>query len=305
MKRVLLTGATGFIGRHALEPLVRRGYEIHAASRTPPGPVRDGITWHQADLLEQARLSDFVRSVAPTHLLHFAWVATPGEYWSSPENLRWVRASLQLIEEFAAAGGSRAVLAGTCAEYDWRYGFCSEGITPLLPRELYGICKHALHTISGAFALRTGVSAAWGRIFFLYGPHEHPARLVSSVIRSMVLGEPALCTPGNQIRDILHVADIADAFVALLDSDTIGPVNIGSGVPVRLKDVVTEIGAQTGRSDLVRFGAIMPHRDEPPLLLADVRRLRNEVGWTAARTLTDGLRDTIAWWTTQLRPGPP
>lgn len=187
-------------------------------------------------------------------------------------------------------------MAGTCAEYDWQYGYCSEQITPLSPATTYGTCKHSLQNMLDAFASQTGISAAWGRIFFVYGPYEPPERLVPAVIRSLLQSQPARCSHGKQIRDFLYVRDVADAFVALLDSPATGSVNIGSGNPVTLKDIIENIAAQLERPDLIRLGAIPPAASDPPLLVADVSRLTDEVGWQPRFSLDAGLAETINWW---------
>lgn len=301
MKRVLVTGGTGFIGRQSIEPLVRLGYEVHAAVRRPPaqGPAT-GVMWHEADLLDPQVAMSLMKAVRPSHLLHLAWYAEHGKFWAAPVNVEWVEATLRLVRTFAAAGGTRAVLAGTCAEYDVATGFCSEAVTPLRPHSLYGAGKLAVERVIAAASEGLAVSYAWGRVFFLYGPHEHPNRLVSSVIRSLLQGEPAMCSHGRQLRDFLHVADVASAFVHLLDSEVEGPVNIGSGVPHFIGTVSEHLGAMTGRSDLLRMGAVGVAPDEPPLILADVRRLTNEVGWRPHWTLDTGLRATLEWWQEEL-----
>jgi nucleoside-diphosphate-sugar epimerase len=296
MKRVLLTGGTGFIGRHAIAPLLERGYEVHAVQWPPEIDTSDAVRWHRADLLDPNVPEELISRIEPTHLLHFAWYATPGAYWTSPENLRWVEASLRLVRAFTNAGGQRAVFAGTCAEYDWAHGFCSEGVTPLRPATLYGVSKHALGELVASFAAQSGLSTAWGRVFFVFGPHEHSDRLVPSVVRAFLRGEPAPTTEGRQIRDFLHVADVAAAFSSLLDSSVTGAVNVGSGEPHSVLDVVTAAAAATGRPELLRPGAIPTPPTEPPLLLADVRRLRDEVGWTPSLSLEAGLVATVEWW---------
>ena len=300
MKRVLLTGATGFIGRHCLPLLVARDYEVHAVSSKQPEDASPGVEWHHADLLDSRQSSELVARVRPTHLLHFAWFATPGKYWTALENLRWVQASLGLLREFGLRRGGRVVMAGSCAEYDWNYGYCSEQTTPLRPSTLYGTCKHSLQLMLDAYATQTGISAAWGRIFFLYGPHEYPGRLVASVIRSVLQGESARCSHGNQIRDFLYVQDAAEAFVALLESDVAGPVNIASGRPVALKDIVYKIANLLNAQDLIQLGTVPAPPNEPQLLVADVRRLTCEVGWSPKYDLPAGLGHTIAWWQQQL-----
>lgn len=296
--KVLVTGATGFIGRQCIEPLQAKGYEVHAVS-SKPHVENKAVNWHKIDLLDAGQCDDLVFRIQPTHLLHFAWYAVPGEYRTSVENLRWVQASLELMRAFAASGGKRLVMAGTCAEYAWRFDRYSEASTPLVPATLYGACKHATQMMLASWSKQSGVSSAWGRIFSLYGPHEHPARLVSSVIATLLRGDEVLCENGSLIRDYLHVADVAAAFAALLDSDIEGPVNIGSGIGVALKDIAEMIGAKIGRPGLIRFGTRPPPAGEPPLLIADTARL-SRTGWRPSIGLDTGLDDTIGWWRSNL-----
>ncbi|HEX7526789.1 MAG TPA: NAD(P)-dependent oxidoreductase [Gaiellaceae bacterium] len=278
---MLVTGATGFVGRQALAPLAARGYEVHAVGR------------REVDLLDPDATRRLIEELRPTHLLHFAWYAEPGAFWQSAENDRWLAASVQLLDAFAASGGMRATMAGTCAEYDWSgSGLLSEQSTALAPSTPYGKAKSELR----AAAEQMSLSLGWGRIFFLYGPHEDERRLVASVTRALLAGLPARTTHGRQVRDFLHVADVGDAFAALLDSEVEGAVNIGSGEGVAVADVVQRIAAIVGRPDLVEVGALEAPPDEPPLLVADVTRLRNDVGWRPARSLDDGLRETVEWW---------
>ena len=301
MKTVLVTGANGFIGRHCLALLLERGYEVHAVSLKATEESSLGVHWHKVDLLESGRVSELVSKVQPTHLLHFAWYTVPGEYWTSLENVHWVQASLTLLEAFARTNGQRIVVAGSCAEYDWSYGYCIESKTPLSPDSIYGVCKRSLQAMCDVFSRKLGISFAWGRIFFLYGPYEHPERLVSSVIRSLLQDKPARCSHGKQIRDYLYVEDVAEAFVALLESNVQGPVNIASGCPVALKDIIHGIAVKLNREDLIQLGAMAPRSNDPRLLVADISRLRDEVGWRRKCGLDRGLEETITWWRTYLR----
>ena len=295
MRRVLLTGATGFIGRHSVASLAAHGFEVHAVSSRPHPPVAGVAQWHHADLLVHGAAARIVDTVCPTHVLHLAWCATPGEFWTSPQNLPWVQVSIELLRAFAERGGQRFVGAGSCAEYDGTDGDCDERTTPLRPATLYGSSKHAFQAVLEGFA-RGRLSAAWGRVFHLYGPFEHPDRLVPSVVRALIAGREALCTAGTQVRDFLHVQDVADAFAAILQSDVQGAVNIASGEPVAVASVVQRIGHALNAESLIRLGArpMPPH--DPPRLTASIARLRDEVGWTPALTLDRGLADTIAWW---------
>jgi nucleoside-diphosphate-sugar epimerase len=227
-------------------------------------------------------------------------------YWHSPDNHRWLRASEQLLSEFRAAGGVRAVVAGTSAEYDWsRVGVCDERASPLADESgaaisPYAECKLALHRSLERRAVDGGLSSAWGRVFFQYGPGEHPDRLVASVITRLLHERPAPCTHGRQIRSFLHVADVGSAFAALLDSATIGPVNIGGEQSICIAEVLAEVGRQIGRPDLLQLGARSAPASEPALLVPAVTRLRDEVGWQPRFTLRDGIADSIAWWRQRL-----
>lgn len=311
MKRVLVTGSTGYIGRWSVPGLLARGYEVHAVGSRPAGdgnplPIElDGAAYHAADLFDAPAVATLIERVRPTHLLHFAWNATPGVYWTTPENFRWVSASLALLEGFHRAGGERVVMAGSCAEYDWvQAGVCHEFDTPLATDGArtatpYATAKIALQKMLDSYGRQEKISAAWGRIFFQYGPYEHPGRLVASVINALLEGREAECSPGKQVRGFLHTADVGDAFAALLDSGVEGPVNIGDDTRVTIAEVVQTIGDIIGRPDLIGLGKRPAPPNEPPLLLPDLHRLREEVGWRPDRPLRDGLESVVKWWTEQ------
>lgn len=262
---------------------------MHATSARPT-EVPAGVQHHVCDLLDPVASARLLAAIRPTHLLHLAWFATPGKFWTAIENLRWVEATLALARAF---DGQRFVGAGSCAEYDWSEGVCDERTTRLAPATLYGASKHAAQTVLSAWGAQTGVSVGWGRLFFLYGPHEHPDRLVSSVIRALLAKREAECTSGTQLRDFQHVEDCGGALAALLDSDVRGGVNIASGRAVTIAEVVRTIADQLG-SDLLRLGA-RSHSD-PPRITAAVERLRSEVGWTDRYDLARGIAQTIEWW---------
>jgi nucleoside-diphosphate-sugar epimerase len=299
MKKVLITGATGFIGHHCLGPLKARGYEVHAVSSKPMKSDASGVHWHQADLLQPGAAKALLAEVKPTHLLHLAWFVVPGKLITAPENFAWVRASMELVQEFAAQGGKRLTVCGSGYEYDWNYGYCSEKLTPAVPNTVYGSCKQALNFLVQSFASQNALSAAWGRVFFLYGPNEHPQRLVSSVILSLLKGDPAKTSHGKQIRDYMHVQDVADGMVALLDSEVTGSVNVSSGQATTLREIVLTIGRVVEKPELIQLGAIPARANDTPLVVGENLRLLNEVGWKQQFDLEAGLRQTIEWWKTQ------
>jgi len=300
MNRVLVTGATGFIGHHCLEPLKLHGYEVHAVTSRELPAMSDTVTWHRTDLLDRSQIKTLVEKIRPTHLVHSAWEVRPGKIYTSQDNFYWVQSSLELAEQFAHFGGKRLVVIGTCYEYDQRYGLCSETLTPTTPNTIYGVTKNALRQMLEAFCAKNQLSMAWPRLFFLYGPHEHPKRLVPSVICALLEGKPAKCSHGRQLRDYIHVKEAADGIVNLLESDFEGPINLGAGTPVSIREIVQTIGRLIERPDLIHLGALPARPGEDPLVMADIEKMTDALEWAPKLGLEEGLGQTIDWWKSQI-----
>jgi nucleoside-diphosphate-sugar epimerase len=137
---------------------------------------------------------------------------------------------------------------------------------------------------------------AWTRFFHLYGPMEAKERLIPYVVLTLLKGEVAKCTSGEQVRDYLHVEDAASAVWAVAKSKLSGPVNIGSGQPIKVRTIVETIAQHLHREENVALGALPTDPQEPPLLLADVQRLASGVGWKPSLSLKEGLANTCEWW---------
>lgn len=287
--KVLATGTSGFVGQPVLRALVRHGIPVVCVGRNrPPGDV-DFI---QADLLSATDLTSVVAKAGATHLLHLAWYAEHGKYWTSPLNLRWVDATVRLVEAFCAAGGQQVVAAGTCAEYDWSYGYCREEVTPANPATLYGTAKDAARRLVTAICAARQVPCAWGRIFLPYGPGEVPTRLIPS-LTAVFRGQAApFGVNAAAFRDFLHVDDLAEAFVTLLQGSADGIFNISSGRPVAVADLVRTLAAlmEADPEPVLRLATARP--SEPPLLVGDSLRLQAH-GWKPLISLPDGLKQLL------------
>jgi UDP-glucose 4-epimerase len=289
LMRVLLTGATGFVGREIVRPLLAIGAEIHALGRRDPRVP--GVSHHPLDLLGADDLGA-VRAIGATHLVHLAW-HPERNFWTAPENLDWVAASLRLVRAFTAGGGRRAVVVGSCAEYRWGPERLDEMASPIAPTTLYGTAKASLHALLAGAAPDLGLSLAWARIFFPYGPRERPQRLLGTLLDAMRRNDIARFSAGTQRRDFIHVEDAAVAIVAILTAPIAGAVNVASGDAVAVRRFVEIAATAAGMTDRVAFsGAPLP-ASEPPLIEGSVERLAT-IGFRPRFTLADGLADAVA-----------
>ena len=299
--RVLLTGATGFIGSHIARALAGEGHEIHALVHPNDDAwrIRDilpSLVTVRGDLLDSAFT---VPSGSFDCCIHLAWYVEPGKYLESPQNRQWVEASVRFAHAMQDAGCRRFVAAGTCFEYTTSDEPLHES-SPTVPRTLYATCKLQLFHELQKLGEKTGMEIVWPRFFYQYGPFEDPRRFVPIAINTLLRGEPFTVPPNEQVRDYLHVADVASAVCAVAHSNLTGAVNIGSGEPVAVRQIATQIAEIIGRPELIKVGTQPYAPEDSPRIVADNRRLREQTDWKHRITLNEGLRQTIDWWKNRL-----
>jgi nucleoside-diphosphate-sugar epimerase len=268
---LLLTGATGFVGRQLLRVLGERGCRVRPV-------VRDG----KQDLL--ARTAAIERIVASPDIftesagwwaqachgvdtvIHAAWYAEPGKYLQSSKNQECLSGTLRLADGAVQANVRRFVGIGTCFEYDLDAGKLSIE-TPLKPSTPYAHAKADVFNLLSASLPRQGIAFTWCRLFYLYGEGENARRLVPYVRARLTAGEPVELSSGSQIRDFLDVREAARMIVDAALGPGEGPVNICSGRPVTVREVAERIADEFGRRDLLRFGARADNPADPPCVV--------------------------------------
>ena len=274
---VAVTGASGFLGRYVVDELLRQGHEILVAGRHAP-QSHPRITFCRTDLL-QKDAEEWLRRHQPTHLLHLAWYAEHGKFWHSTLNLDWCDATVRLTEAFCKQGGKRLVVAGSCAEYDWSFGYCQETTTPTSPASLYGAAKHSAHTMTEQICRLNGVDLVWGRIFIPFGPGENLHRLVPSAINALLGRIRPFAINTMQWRDFLPVQLVAEALVFLLTANIDGAVNISSSIPIQLKELIENLGNFLNADPGILLESSAPPSDKPPRLLVGDNSKIMEAGW--------------------------
>ena len=295
--RILVTGAGGFIGSAVTECLRRQGHEVFAVDRRGEALARlagdgSGVVKQSIDIGDSNATGALMRDTRPEGLVHLAWYADPGDYLISHQNLASLATTFGLVEQALAFGCRKLVIGGSCVEYAIRDRPLRES-DEADPRTLYAACKHAAWHTARALSAEAGAELAWARIFHLHGPTEDRRRLLPWVAQQLRAGAAIDLTDGTQVRDHLHVVDVASGLVALLAPGAAGIYNVCSGEPVTLRHVLETLSDLVGgKRDQLRFGA-RPHRPNETMYLAgDCTRLRG-LGWAPQFTLRQGLEDAL------------
>lgn len=288
LMRLLVTGGTGFLGRVLVRQALGCGMEVAVLTRSVPCVGDQRIRWIPGTLSSPDWTA--VQEWQPEVCVHAAWIATPGVYLQSPENDGWADSSFHFLTRLSEMGLKRAVALGTCIEYEMTGHPFREGITAIRPTSSYAIAKDNLHTRLAAELATRETSLAWPRIFYPYGPGEHPARLASSLIHRLRAGEPIRLKTPDSIKDYIHVEDVGRALICLVQSSFQGAVNIGSGTGIQIAEFAGILADLLGRPELVEREVAVP--DPLDRVVAD-NRLLLSLGWQAEVKLVEGLHDMV------------
>jgi nucleoside-diphosphate-sugar epimerase len=290
MKKIIVTGATGFVGSHCLDLLKNKNYQVFAISKSKRQDL-DNIKWIEADLFNFLEIDSVMKKTQGDTLLHLAWITTPGVFYESLENNLWVESSLNLIEAFLAQGGKKIVIAGSCAEYDWNKKEMMED-EEVSPSSLYGKSKLLLYKEVKKRCQRTNADLAWGRIFNVFGPKEHPAKIIPLIIRAALSNKKIQCLAKDDIRDFIYVKEVANIFLTLMESDFNGIINIATGKGSSIKDLASLIEQRLSVSNICDF---KQNFSVFPEVVGNTKNLE-KLNYRFKFNLDYSIDETIRWW---------
>jgi len=300
--KILLTGPTGFIGKAFTRLAQSRGHEI-AGLLIPGEAIPTDLTAPTAEVaqafepaprpvfwlhgtLEEAPWKEITAFSAEV-CVHTAWITTPGVYLESPENERFRDASLSFLSRFRDLGANHIVGLGTCIEYQITQQPLSEDHTPAVPTTTYARCKNQLRTALEADANAHGLVFCWGRVFYPYGPGEHPSRLCSSIIQKLARDEKIILKTPDSTKDYIYISDLAEALLMVVEKKFRGVINLGTGVGITVKQIAQTIGQEMGKAHLVEEASDL-EPDPFPFVVGQARKLKS-LGWRQTVTMEEGL----------------
>jgi dTDP-6-deoxy-L-talose 4-dehydrogenase (NAD+) len=271
MKNILLTGATGFLGKQIIKnlckfnvniiPVVRSGNEKfliknHKIKKIiySPDIFKENENWWT----ETCKNIDTI--------IHTAWHVKPGDYLESPKNIDCLTGTLNLAKGAVNSSVSRFVGIGTCFEYDLTLGKLFYN-TPLKPKTSYGSAKATLFTFLSHWLPKHSVNFAWCRLFYLYGEGENKNRLIPYIRERLDSNKQVELSKGNQIRDYLDIAVAGKIITEVSLGSQVGPINICSGIPITIKQIASNIANIQGKQHLLKFGSRPENPTDPAYVL--------------------------------------
>jgi nucleoside-diphosphate-sugar epimerase len=302
MTKVLVTGATGFVGACLTRRLVDAGYDVHLFTRRESdrwritdllGRVRE----HDVDLRDRSSVEKAVNVISPNIICH---LATYGGFASQRESTAIYEVNflgtVNLLRACEQTGFDLFINTGSSSEY----GIKSQPMREndfLEPVGDYGVSKAATALFCSAEARGKDLPVVTLRLFSPFGPWDDPKRLIPLVIKNFLRGEiPRLSTP-TSVRDYVFIDDVVNSYLRLIENPYMrGEIfNIGSGQQYAIGDVVRQIAALIGTDVVPRWGTASPQRKEPACWVADRAKAEQLLGWRPETSLHAGLEKTITW----------
>lgn len=298
--RIFVTGASGFVGAATVRKLVKQGRNVAVLLRANSDPWRiASVMPHleviRGDLSRLDEVADAVIDFAPQAVAHLAWEGVKGGDRNHRMQLANVQAAFSLYQLARRAGAAYMVGLGSQAEY----GPCSGVIhetTSTNPTTVYGATKLCTGLTLDRLARSENFAFGWLRLFSTYGPGDDPSWLIPYTTLQLLEGNRPALTPAEQVWDYLYVDDVAAGVVAAIDRQISGFFNLGSGDPVRLKNIINIVRDHIDPNLPLGYGEIDYRPDQVMHLEADVHALKQATGWRPSVSLEEGIAETINWF---------
>ncbi len=302
MTKVLVTGATGFVGACLTRRLVDAGYDVHLFTRAESDRWRIAdllgrVQEHNVDLRDRSSVEKSVSEISPKIVCH---LATYGGFASQLESTAIYAVNflgtVNLLRACEQTGFDLFINTGSSSEY----GIKSQPMREndfLEPVGDYGVSKAAAALFCSAEAREKDLPVITFRLFSPFGPWDDPKRLIPFVIKSFLRGEPPKLSTPTSVRDYVFIDDVVNSYLRLIENPHGGGeiFNIGSGQQYSIGDIVSQIAALIGTDTVPQWGATQPQRKEPVCWVADRSKAERLLGWCPKISLRAGLEKTIAW----------
>ena len=271
IKDILITGATGFVGKQILRSLSKHNVNIHAVVH---GKNKKNLSNNDQiksiietdNLFKETESWWMERCKFVDTIIHVAWFVEPGKYLQSPLNKKCMDGTLELAKACSKSNIKRFVGIGTCFEYDLNEKFLSI-TTPLKPLTPYATAKAETYINLMTLFEETNINFLWCRLFYLYGEGEKKNRLVSNIRKQLSKGENVELNSGQQKRDFMNVKEAGEMIVKATFSNIKGPFNVCTGKGVTIKELAERIADEYGRRDLLKFGVKKFNLDDSPCIV--------------------------------------
>ncbi len=300
--RILLSGASGFVGSHVLRHLLADGGHDVAILARAPGEARrivdllEHVTIITGDLAELPTVETDIMDFAPDAVVHLAWTGVGNRDRNDECQIENLGHTIALVRMARIAGARHWIGLGSQAEYGPHNGVIDEDARTN-PTTLYGITKLSACHYTRHLCAEYGLRWAWLRLFSSYGPDDNTGWLIPSITLQLLRQECPPLTAGAQQWDFLYATDVAAAIGRTLSTPTAkGIFNLGSGRAHTIRSVAERVRDLIDHALPLGFGEVPYRRGQVMHLQADIERLRAETGWSPQVSLEDGLPQTVEWY---------